>query len=164
MKANEFQTLQQKYDKLQEEHEKQVRISRNIQNQCMRKVAQLKAQLIGTIRRVNYLVEEKKNMIENSLKRDKYVSTLELELLRKNERLKELLARQKKVDVSPYLSKTQRSPLRGSMGDSATDSIREYAKTLKDSNAQSLKDVEKEIQQVQNEVLLNRDTQKQNVA
>ena len=126
--------LQNRVKKLEEEHEEYSAMKKTIEKGYSRKIAQLQSQLIGSVRRINYLVEEKKNMLEDAVKRSHYISKLELEIIRSNNQIKELT-----------------SKLRLKNFPENKETIREFAKTLKANSLESLKEVEREIQE---EVLL----------
>ena len=44
-------------------------------------ISQLKQQLLGAVRRINYLVEEKKKVEDESAQRAKYTAKLELKIV-----------------------------------------------------------------------------------
>ena len=47
-------------------------------------ISQLKQQLVGAVRRINYLLEEKKKIEEENNKRIKYTNKLELKIVQEN--------------------------------------------------------------------------------
>lgn len=135
------------------------------------KINELKNQLVGAIRRINYLIEEKNRIFQDQAKRAQYVSKLELEVVRSKNEIKALTRKfynlaqsTKKQDENKeegysgrnkeYVSPSIKTERRYEKCKSGGKTDKEYARILKEMSIQSLKDVDKEIKEAQEEVLI----------
>lgn len=162
-KTRELSNLTLMLKKTEDGQDEQMRLRKAVEKDLGKRVAQLKTQLIGAIRRINYLVEEKKGLLEDSVKRSRYISTLELELVRNTDKVKELTKRLQHLKMSEgtgefspakkQQSEHQSTPRHFTGEDpAALKSLRDYVKTVKCANMESLKKVEQEIRDVQSEL------------
>ena len=174
-KTQQCNILEGKIKNIEVEFEEQSRLKRTVEKTCNNKIAQLKNQLIGAIRRINYLIEEKKNLLENDIKKSKYLAKLEVEYAKSKEGVKRL-----KKECNVWRKRT-RSKTRKTVKSSLSQMIKlaiglwttnkvkilyqliagintrrisptKDLKSKKISNIESLKEVEKEIQRAQEEV------------
>lgn len=127
------------------------------------KVSQLKSQLIGAIRRINYLLEEKRRTSQDSTKRSGYTARLELECVRSKENAKTLVTKircltqkDRKLDKLPQKEFSRVSewsadaPGEGSA--TARSSTGRKMKALRRNSIESIREIDREIRRAQDEL------------
>ena len=137
-KSHESVSLYQRLQILEEKQEEQEKFKKIAEKSYVNKISQLKSQLIGAVRRINYLVEEKKKNVIDEKKRVGYMAKLELEYAKTKENVKSLSKRRGSVAAEDSQA-------------AGTTVAAKYA-TLKEKNLESIKNVDKEILKAKEEL------------
>eukprot|EP00347_Sterkiella_histriomuscorum_P018528 403345168 len=81
---NDLKSLTAKLESTQESLKKQTEKKNQLKKESNQLITQMKNQLLGAVRRINYLVEEKRKAEEENTKRSKYTAKLELKIVQEN--------------------------------------------------------------------------------
>ena len=129
-KTQDCATVYKELNNLNEKYQKEKNGKIKKEKLYQTKISQLNNQLIGAVRRINYLVEEKRKAIQIENNKEIYINNLEMELNKDKEQMSVLL--NNKSNISQNIS----------------DSIatqKEEIRTLKEQSVESIKSIDKEI-------------------
>lgn len=154
IKTQDFNTLTNKFSELENKYDEAEKLKKTAEKSYQTQIAQLKNQLVGAIRRINYLVEEKKKTNSESKKRSNYLSRIELEYAKSKENAKNLTQKiycLTQKDQKQTYSIRQRRESCGKISEFRNEST-ESIRALKEKNMQGLREIEKELQNAKSEM------------